>query len=357
MISSKLFNSNFLFPASLILVLTACGGGGAGGGSTNNSGDGGGFSASNTNTKPQASSDSSTNASNASVSSINSADSNPGPQSNKSSTSSSSKPSQPASSSSSKLGPNGNNNSTLDKTPPTIPYGFVASSFSDVIFLEWEQSEDNVGVTSYKLYRDGIQIAENWGNDEKYYADYNVAKGKTYTYSLSAGDAAGNWSQLIALTAAATISSQSSSSSSRSANTSSSSSTIQSSSSSSSKSVTTSSSSSIPSQSSSRAASTSSSSSSSSKSSSSSSQNVVIGVFLQWQRPAFRENGEDFYEHELGGYEIRYKLPGSTNYTAVKIQPTMTTHSLGEVTNNNEFEIASFDASGLYSRFVTITPE
>jgi len=65
--------------------------------------------------------------------------------------------------------------------------------------LSWNPSSDNVKTTSYKIYRDQAQIDMIFASDTTYY-DFDVAGGKTYTYSVSAGDAVGNWSALSNLT-------------------------------------------------------------------------------------------------------------------------------------------------------------
>jgi hypothetical protein len=54
----------------------------------------------------------------------------------------------------------------------------------------WTASTDNVGVTGYRIYRDGAQVGTS--ATSKYY-DYNVSKG-AHTYQVRAYDAAGNLS-------------------------------------------------------------------------------------------------------------------------------------------------------------------
>jgi hypothetical protein len=317
MISFNPRNFKFISAIAMISILSACGGGGGG-----SEGGNGGFTTSNTNAKPQVSSTDSSP-----ESSVSSAaeSSSPATQSSKSSASSNSKSSQSKSSiSSSKAASSSKPASNVpDTTPPVNPSEFyVASAFSDAIFLSWSKATDNVAVVAYKLYRDGIQIAD-LEEIENFYADYNVAAGKSYTYGLSVGDVAGNWSSIITLPTTVPTQGQASS---RASNTSSS------------------------------KASSATSSKSSASSKSSSSASVVIGVSLQWQRPIFRENGSDFFEHELGGYELHYKPVGSTSFIIVKIDPAMTTHILSNVASNAEFEIAAFDTNNLYSRFIPLHP-
>jgi len=306
-----------LLPTALItILLTACGGGSGG-----SSDGGGGFAGSSTttNTKPQVSSESSESssilnnaASSTEIVSISSSLMTSSDTSISKSTQAKSSSSSSKSTSSAKSVSNG-----IDKIAPTSPEDFnVVSAFSDVIFLSWSKATDNVAVTSYKLYRDGIQIAD-LAEPENYYADYNVAAGRSYVYGLSVGDAAGNWSAPITLSTVPPLTGQGSSKTS-----------------SSSKSA----------------------SSTNSSKSSSSSAPVAMGVFFQWQPPAYRENGSDMFEYEIARYELRYKLTGATDFITVLITSPLLTKSLPDVPSDTEFEIATVDNNGMYSRFVPIHP-
>ena len=59
--------------------------------------------------------------------------------------------------------------------------------------LSWSASTDDVGVTGYRVYRDGAVIATVGVPG---YTDSTVAGRTKYRYSVSAADAAGNESQL-----------------------------------------------------------------------------------------------------------------------------------------------------------------
>ncbi len=78
-----------------------------------------------------------------------------------------------------------------DTTPPTVPSGLTASLNQKLkqIQLSWKPSSDNVGVAGYRVARDGVTVGTSsttsW-NDSAYTA------GVTYSYSVSAYDAAGN---------------------------------------------------------------------------------------------------------------------------------------------------------------------
>ena len=84
--------------------------------------------------------------------------------------------------------------STPDGTAPSVPGGLNASVISEYrIDLSWNASSDNVGVTGYKVYRDGVPMTIVGGTS--YSADVLVPS-TTYSFQVSALDAAGNESGL-----------------------------------------------------------------------------------------------------------------------------------------------------------------
>ncbi len=78
-----------------------------------------------------------------------------------------------------------------DILPPSVPTGLLAVAVSSSqINLTWNSSIDNVGVTGYKIYRDGIEIAVvTTGN---FYSDTGLTAGVSYSYTILALDLAGN---------------------------------------------------------------------------------------------------------------------------------------------------------------------
>jgi chitodextrinase len=79
-----------------------------------------------------------------------------------------------------------------DTTSPLVPTGLAATSTSSSqVNLSWNPSIDNVGVTGYKIYRDGTQIHTT---GETTYSDSGLAAGTKYSYTVAAYDAAGNTS-------------------------------------------------------------------------------------------------------------------------------------------------------------------
>ncbi|MEA2512808.1 MAG: large repetitive protein [Thermomicrobiales bacterium] len=82
-----------------------------------------------------------------------------------------------------------------DQAAPNVPDQLVASaSQGGEITLAWRGALDNVGTVAYDVYRDGSLLATVAGIS--HYADAAVQPGQSYTYRVSARDAAGNASPL-----------------------------------------------------------------------------------------------------------------------------------------------------------------
>jgi glucose/arabinose dehydrogenase len=89
-----------------------------------------------------------------------------------------------------------------DVTPPSVPTGLSATAASTTaIDLAWIASTDNVGVAGYRVFRNGTQVATPTTNS---YQDSGLTPATTYTYTVSAVDAAGNASAQSASAAATT---------------------------------------------------------------------------------------------------------------------------------------------------------
>ncbi|MDA8686255.1 fibronectin type III domain-containing protein, partial [Robiginitalea sp.] len=83
---------------------------------------------------------------------------------------------------------------TLDSQIPNAVTDLAASNTTDTsIQLDWSASTDNVGVTDYEIYQDGISIA-NVGTDLTYTVT-GLTNATTYTFNVLAQDAAGNSSE------------------------------------------------------------------------------------------------------------------------------------------------------------------
>jgi hypothetical protein len=84
--------------------------------------------------------------------------------------------------------PSGGNNA--DTIAPVCPTGLLATATtSSSIALNWTASTDNVGVAGYKIYRNGSQTNTATTNA---FNDAGLSSSTTYTYTVSAYDAAGN---------------------------------------------------------------------------------------------------------------------------------------------------------------------
>ncbi|RYV50772.1 fibronectin type III domain-containing protein [Pengzhenrongella frigida] len=80
----------------------------------------------------------------------------------------------------------------VDATAPSVPVGVQAvSSVSDRVDVSWGLSSDAVGVTGYRVLRDGLLVATVVGTS---FTDTGLAASTSYAYTVAAFDAAGNTS-------------------------------------------------------------------------------------------------------------------------------------------------------------------
>ena len=87
-----------------------------------------------------------------------------------------------------------------DTTAPTAPTGLTGTATSaTAIQLTWIASADNVGVTSYRIFRDGSQVGTSATTT---YTDTGLTTGTSYSYQVVALDAAGNASGFSAAASA-----------------------------------------------------------------------------------------------------------------------------------------------------------
>ncbi|MDX1628405.1 MAG: S8 family serine peptidase [Fulvivirga sp.] len=79
---------------------------------------------------------------------------------------------------------------TDDTTPPSQVTGLSATAVStSQIDLTWDAATDDTGVSYYNIYRDGSVVATSTTTS---YSDTGLSAGTTYSYQVSAVDAAGN---------------------------------------------------------------------------------------------------------------------------------------------------------------------
>ncbi|TEB05928.1 Cellulosome-anchoring protein precursor [Pelotomaculum schinkii] len=93
---------------------------------------------------------------------------------------------------------------TMDPTWPdgsTLTAGSVTSTG---LTLTWTQATDDTGVTSYAIYRDGTKIGTVDGALYSYSVT-GLSANTSYTFTVRAGDAAGNWSTAGPGTGATTL--------------------------------------------------------------------------------------------------------------------------------------------------------
>jgi chitodextrinase len=82
-------------------------------------------------------------------------------------------------------------NTVSDTQVPSVPSGLVAAA-SEVneVTLNWNASSDNVGVTGYKVFRNGTQVGTVTNGIS--YRDTGLSASTPYVYAVSSFDAAGN---------------------------------------------------------------------------------------------------------------------------------------------------------------------
>ena len=79
-----------------------------------------------------------------------------------------------------------------DTEAPSVPQNVQAVASAETqVDLSWEASTDNVGVTGYTVYRDGVEVVAVDGSTLNY-SDTSVVAGTTFSYTVDAFDAAGN---------------------------------------------------------------------------------------------------------------------------------------------------------------------
>ena len=80
-------------------------------------------------------------------------------------------------------------------------------------------------------------------------------------------------------------------------------------------------------------------------------------VLLLWQAPIQRENGDPISINEIGGYEVRYRKKGQTDFTYIQYENNQAdSHTFESLEGLYEFQVAVYDVNGLYSQFLNLTP-
>jgi len=79
---------------------------------------------------------------------------------------------------------------SVDTTPPSVPANVAGTAVSTTqVNLSWTAATDNIGVTGYSVFRNGIKIGVTSNTS---YQDTGLSAGTSYSYTVSAYDAAGN---------------------------------------------------------------------------------------------------------------------------------------------------------------------
>ena len=81
-----------------------------------------------------------------------------------------------------------------DVTPPTAPTAlFSSATTSTSVAVSWIAATDNIAVTGYNIFRNGVKVGTVAGNFT-FFNDTGLTAGTAYTYTVTAFDAAGNTS-------------------------------------------------------------------------------------------------------------------------------------------------------------------
>jgi chitodextrinase len=78
----------------------------------------------------------------------------------------------------------------LDTAPPSVPTGLVSSNVTaNSLTLSWTASTDNVAVSGYQIFRNGLSIGSTSTTS---YTDTGLVASTTYSYTVAASDTSGN---------------------------------------------------------------------------------------------------------------------------------------------------------------------
>ena len=79
-----------------------------------------------------------------------------------------------------------------DETPPVWPADAEISVFEicGLVTLAWTEATDESGVAGYRVYVNGVLAGET---SDTSYEFTNLDPNTTYTFTVTAGDTAGNW--------------------------------------------------------------------------------------------------------------------------------------------------------------------
>jgi hypothetical protein len=86
-------------------------------------------------------------------------------------------------------GNGGGGGGITDTQAPSTPNNVTGTATYYSVQLNWTASTDNVGVSGYKVFRNGIEVSTSGTNS---YTDIGLAGSTAYSYIVSAYDAAGN---------------------------------------------------------------------------------------------------------------------------------------------------------------------
>lgn len=83
----------------------------------------------------------------------------------------------------------GTDTGSSDTTPPSTPVNLAGAATSNVVSLKWVDATDNVGVTGYSIFRNGVFLQNV---SVAAYSNTDLFASTQYCYTVQAYDAAGN---------------------------------------------------------------------------------------------------------------------------------------------------------------------
>jgi hypothetical protein len=82
----------------------------------------------------------------------------------------------------------------VDALAPVPPLDVIQTAlYSSRVDINWSSATDNVAVTQYRIYKDAVLLTTLNANTLSY-SDRSLSQDTAYSFGVSAGDAAGNWS-------------------------------------------------------------------------------------------------------------------------------------------------------------------
>jgi len=78
----------------------------------------------------------------------------------------------------------------VDTEPPTVPTDVTATASGTSVTVSWSASTDNLGVSAYDVFREGVKIGTVSGSPPRTsFVDSGLSPNTDYSYAVLARDA------------------------------------------------------------------------------------------------------------------------------------------------------------------------